>query len=185
ATRPALLVVMSHAMSNINGALGDYWDSFESTPGLQGGFIWEWWDHGLRQTLPDGTVRWAYGGDFPPPGARAERAGVHNDQPNDRNFCCDGLVWPDRTPKPALLEPRCLASPVRARATRDLAKRARVTITNRQWWSDLSWLRVRFEVDVDGDVRVHGEVPLPDVAPQRSGALELPVRMPSLRAGEA
>ena len=57
--------------------------------GLQGGFIWEFWDHGLRQKLPDGTTRYAYGGDF-------------GDEPNDVNFCIDGVVWPDRTPKPAL-----------------------------------------------------------------------------------
>jgi beta-galactosidase len=171
ATRPIILCEYSHAMGNSNGSLGDYWDAIESTPGLQGGFIWEWWDHGLRQTLPDGSTRWAYGGDY-------------GDEPNDRNFCCDGLVWPDRTPKPALAEHKWLASPVRARATRELAKRARVTITNRQWFRDLSWLRARFEVEVDGELRVNGEVPLPDAAPQRSAPLDLPVRMPALHAGE-
>ena len=43
-------------MGNSNGTLAEYWDAIESTPGLQGGFIWEWWDHGLVQTLPDGTT---------------------------------------------------------------------------------------------------------------------------------
>ena len=85
-------------MGNSNGTLAEYWDAIESTPGLQGGFIWEWWDHGLVQTLPDGTQRWAYGGDF-------------GDEPNDGNFCTDGLVWPDRRPKPALWEHRALAAP--------------------------------------------------------------------------
>ena len=46
----------SHAMGNSNGTLAEYWDAIESTPGLQGGFIWEWWDHGLVQALPDGTA---------------------------------------------------------------------------------------------------------------------------------
>ncbi len=168
-TRPIIMCEYSHAMGNSNGSLADYWDAIESTPGLQGGFIWEWWDHGLRQTLPDGTSRWAYGGDF-------------GDTPNDANFCCDGVVWPDRTPKPALAEHRWLARPVSATG-RDL-RRARVTITNRQWFCALSWLRCRFEVSVDGDVRVRGEVPLPDVEPRRSAPLDLPVRMPSLQPGE-
>ena len=66
-------------MGNSNGTLGEYWDAIESTPGLQGGFIWEWWDHGSCSTLPDGTSRYAYGGDF-------------GDVPNDGNFCLDGLV---------------------------------------------------------------------------------------------
>ena len=71
-------------MGNSNGTLAEYWDAIESTPGLQGGFIWEWWDHGLVQTLPDGTTRWAYGGDF-------------GDEPNDGNFVTrrHGLARPD------------------------------------------------------------------------------------------
>ena len=60
-------------MGNSNGTLAEYWDAIESTPGLQGGFIWEWWDHGLVQRLPDGTQRWAYGGDF-------------GESPHDGNF---------------------------------------------------------------------------------------------------
>ena len=90
----------SHAMGNSNGTLAEYWDAIESTPGLQGGFIWEFWDHGLVQTLPDGRTRWAYGGDF-------------GDEPNDGNFVCDGMVWPDRRPKPAMWEHKRLAAPVR------------------------------------------------------------------------
>ena len=87
---PLIMCEYSHAMGNSNGCLADYWDAIERLDGLQGGFIWEFWDHGLRQTLPDGTTRYAYGGDF-------------GDERNDVNFCIDGVVWPDRTPKPALL----------------------------------------------------------------------------------
>ena len=80
---PLIMCEYSHAMGNSNGTLAEYWDAIESTPGLQGGFIWEWWDHGLVQTLPDGTSRWAYGGDF-------------GDVPNDGNFCARraGLARP-------------------------------------------------------------------------------------------
>ncbi len=101
---PLVMCEYSHAMGNSNGTLAEYWDAIESTPGLQGGFIWEFWDHGLVQRLPDGTTRWAYGGDF-------------GDEPNDGNFCLDGLVWPDRHPKPAMWEHKALASPVAAHAT--------------------------------------------------------------------
>ena len=102
---PLIMCEYSHAMGNSNGTLAEYWDAIESTPGLQGGFIWEWWDHGLVQRLPDGRTRWAYGGDF-------------GDQPNDGNFCIDGLVWPDRRPKPALWEHKQLAAPVRVALAR-------------------------------------------------------------------
>ena len=121
-------------MGNCNGTLAEYWDAIESTPGLQGGFIWEWWDHGLVQTLPDGTTRWAYGGDF-------------GDEPNDGNFCADGLVWPDRTPKPALWEHLALAGAGgerdgrgdRSADDRELAAIPRT-----------SWLCVEWEVAVEG-----------------------------------
>ena len=52
---PLIMCEFSHAMGNSNGTLAEYWDAIESTPGLQGGFIWEFWDHGLVQTLPDGA----------------------------------------------------------------------------------------------------------------------------------
>jgi beta-galactosidase len=118
-------------MGNSNGCLAEYWDAIESTPGLQGGFIWEWWDHGLVQRLPDGRRRWAYGGDF-------------GDVPNDGNFCIDGLVWPDRQPKPALMEHRYLASPLRARADAAMLRAGRVELHNRQDFRDTTWLGARY-----------------------------------------
>jgi beta-galactosidase len=139
----------SHAMGNSNGTLADHWDAIESTPGLQGGFIWEWWDHGLTQTLPDGTSRWAYGGDF-------------GDEPNDRNFCTDGLVWPDRTPKPALWEHRALAAPVAIAF--DPTDR-RLSIRNRQAVRDLSWLCVDWDVSVEGGVVASGAFSPPTAMP--------------------
>ena len=89
--RPLILCEYSHAMGNSNGSLGDYWDAFEAYDGLQGGFIWEWVDHGLAQTTADGRPYFAFGGDF-------------GDKPNDLNFCCDGIVGADRVPHPALWE---------------------------------------------------------------------------------
>ena len=135
---PFIMCEYSHAMGNSNGTLADYWDAIESTPGLQGGFIWEWWDHGLAQTLPDGSTRWAYGGDF-------------GDEPNDGNFCLDGLVWPDRTPKPAMWEHRALAAPVRI-ALVD----GQLAITNRWHFTDLGWLRATWEAAIDGLVVARG-----------------------------
>jgi beta-galactosidase len=166
---PLIMCEYSHAMGNSNGCLGEYWDAIESHDGLQGGFIWEWWDHGLVQTRPDGTQRYAYGGDF-------------GDHPNDVNFCIDGVVWPDRTPKPALEEHRHLGLPVDV-VDRDV-RHGRVTIVNRQDFTDLGWLECRFELTVDGAVRLRGEVPLPDLGPGESGTITLPLRIPDLEPGE-
>jgi beta-galactosidase len=157
---PLIMCEYSHAMGNSNGTLAEYWDAIESTPGLQGGFIWEWWDHGLVQTLADGTQRWAYGGDF-------------GDQPNDGNFCLDGLVFPDRTPKPALWEHRHLAAPVRiSGAPSDLAA-GRVTITNRQYVRDLGWLAATWELATESGTLASGDVELPEIGPRASSTVAL------------
>jgi beta-galactosidase len=157
ADRPLILCEYSHAMGNSNGTLANYWDAIESTPGLQGGFIWEWWDHGLVQVLPDGRRRWAYGGDF-------------GDQPNDGNFVLDGMVWPDRRPKPAMWEHRALAAPV-AIASVDGDRALRVT--NRQSFTDLGWLRSTWDVAADGEVVAHGEFASPHLAPGASAVVAL------------
>ncbi|ENR3054358.1 DUF4981 domain-containing protein, partial [Klebsiella pneumoniae] len=73
------------------GNFADYWQAFREYPRLQGGFIWDWADQAIRKTFADGSVGWAYGGDF-------------GDKPNDRQFCMNGLVFPDRTPHPSLVE---------------------------------------------------------------------------------
>ena len=158
---PLIMCEFSHAMGNSNGTLAEYWDAIESTPGLQGGFMWEWWDHGLVQTMPDGTTRWAYGGDF-------------GDQPNDGNFVLDGLVWPDRRPKPALLEHRQIAAPVRFAVTGDVARTGEIDVENRQDWRDLSWLAARWSVIADGEQVAGGPLPLPAVPPGERTRIAIP-----------
>ena len=158
---PLIMCEFSHAMGNSNGTLADYWDAIERTPGLQGGFIWEWWDHGLVQELPDGTRRWAYGGDF-------------GDEPNDGNFCIDGVVFPDRTPKPALWEHHAIAAPVRVGATERDLEAGRITIHNRQDFRDLAWLRGEIEVTVEGAAVHAAELPLPALGPGAEAVVALP-----------
>ncbi|GMA70649.1 hypothetical protein GCM10025879_18950 [Leuconostoc litchii] len=89
--RPLILCEYAHSMGNSLGGFKAYWQAFEKYPRLQGGFIWDWVDQGLLTKNNEGQEYYAYGGDF-------------GDQPNDRQFSLDGLLFPDRTPKPALLE---------------------------------------------------------------------------------
>jgi len=163
---PLIMCEYSHAMGNSNGCLGEYWDAIETWPGLQGGFIWEWWDHGLRQRLPDGRDRSAYGGDF-------------GDEPNDVNFCIDGLVWPDRRPKPALWEHKHLARPARVEL-----RRTGVRVHNVQHFADLSWLRARYQITVDGDVVQRGPLRLPAIVPGTSANLEIAGLTPDASSGQ-
>gem|GEM_PF-6861628 len=166
---PLIMCEYSHAMGNSNGCLAEYWDAIESTPGLQGGFIWEFWDHGLRQQLADGTSRRAYGGDF-------------GDVPNDLNFCIDGLVWPDRTPKPAMWEHKALAAPIAIEFVG--GRTARIRVTNKQDFRDVTWLRARYEIVIDGEVRTQAALDLSEIAPGASTAVPLPNDLPEIAPGE-
>jgi beta-galactosidase len=167
--RPLILCEYSHAMGNSNGSLSDYWDAFEKYDGLQGGFIWEWIDHGIRKTAPNGQSYWGYGGDF-------------GDDPNDVNFCTDGIVWPDRTPHPALYEFKHLVQPVRVEAV-DL-KRGCVRIVNKQDFTSLAWLRGEWELTVDGTRVLAGKLPPLRIAPGESLAVTLDGLQGRLPAGE-
>ncbi|MEX1169899.1 MAG: glycoside hydrolase family 2 TIM barrel-domain containing protein [Chloroflexota bacterium] len=164
---PLILCEYSHAMGNSNGTLAEYWDAIESTPGLQGGFIWEWWDHGLVQVLPDGTRRWAYGGDF-------------GDTPHDGNFVADGLNWPDRRPKPAMWEARALNAPVAIELDGDAFR-----VTNRQHFVGLDWLAATWELAVDGQPVATGTLDLPAIGPGQSETVRLAGWPADCPAGEA
>jgi beta-galactosidase len=156
--RPMILCEYTHAMGNSNGSLADYWAAFEKYPGLQGGYIWEWLDHGIRQIGSDGQPYWAYGGDF-------------GDEPNDANFVTDGIVWPDRTPHPALFEFKHVVQPVRVEPV-DL-QAGRVRVVNRHDFISLNWLRGEWELTVDG-VRVKaGALPALEIGPGESMEMEL------------
>lgn len=89
--RPILICEYAHAMGNSTGHFKEYWDLFESNKNMVGGYIWDWVDQGIEQTDESGKAYYAYGGDF-------------GDTINDADFCLNGLVFPDRSPKPALAE---------------------------------------------------------------------------------
>lgn len=167
--RPMILCEYSHAMGNSNGSLADYWQAFENHQGLQGGFIWEWVDHGILQTSKDGEKYWAYGGDF-------------GDAPNDLNFVCDGLVSPDRTTHPAMMECKKLFQPFAVQWKNEA--RGEIEIRSKLDFTNLDWLRGQWVLEVEGEVVARGDLEDFSVAPQQSITAQLP--LPStLPEGEA
>jgi len=167
--RPLVMCEYSHAMGNSNGSLSDYWEAIRAHPSLQGGFIWDFADQGLLQRDEHGRERFAYGGDF-------------GDEPNDRNFCINGLVGPDRTPHPAMWEAKKLQQPVAVEG-RSL-RQGRLVVRNRDAFRDLGWLRGRFEVEVEGRVVQRGRLPALRTPPGRSETVDVPLRLPRPTRGE-
>ena len=99
--KPYVLCEYSHAMGNGPGDLEDYFNCFDRHEGHCGGFIWEWSDHAVDMgRTSDGRKKYCYGGDF-------------GDEPNDGNFCMDGLVYPDRRVHTGLVEYKNVLRPAR------------------------------------------------------------------------
>jgi beta-galactosidase len=91
--RPYIMCEYAHAMGNSNGNFQEYWDIIMSNPRMQGGFIWDWVDQGLKTTDDNGKTFWAYGGDL---------GGFYLQ--HDENGVADGVLSSDRTPNPELYE---------------------------------------------------------------------------------
>jgi beta-galactosidase len=162
-TRPLIMCEYIHAMNNSCGDFDRYWRAIESHPGLQGGFVWDWVDQALVQTLDDGTQRLAYGGDF-------------GDEPNDGPFCLNGLVASDRTPHPSALEAKAVMQPVGF----DWLGSGSVRITNKHDFTDLADVAdVDWSVTVDGDEHDRGTLGRLGVAPGES--VEVRVPLPAIR----
>jgi beta-galactosidase len=160
--RPFVMCEYSHAMGNSNGCLAEYWDAIVAGGRHQGGFIWEWKDHGIRAELPNGETGFAYGGQF-------------GETPHDGNFVADGLVASDLVPHPAAQEVAWVHRPVTV--TRE--GRARLRIGNRRAFTGLDDLHASWELLVAGAVVASGSFELPPVAPLGSIVVALPCDVPT------
>ncbi|KAH7305188.1 glycosyl hydrolases family 2, TIM barrel domain-containing protein [Stachybotrys elegans] len=153
--KPVILCEYAHAMGNGPGGLQDYQDMFRKHERLQGGFIWEWANHGLAHK----GGFYAYGGDF-------------GDDPNDHTFVMDGLVSSEHKPTPGLLEVKRVFQPVKF----DYDPTGRVLITNEYDFIGLDALEGTYSIQEIGDestILESGKLEIPNVRP--GATVELPI----------
>ena len=162
--RPLIMCEYSHAMGNSNGNLKEYWDAFYTYERLQGGFIWDWVDQGLRQPIPGrpDELYFAFGGAFEPPGV------YHDD-----NFLMNGLVSADRVPHPGLLELKKVHQYIDVSAV-DL-QHGKIEIANEYGFVNLDSFEGFWELNGDGEVLSSGWLPKLDVAASESQIVTLPL----------
>lgn len=158
--KPMLLCEYLHAMGTGMGGLQEYWQLFNECPQVQGGFIWQWSDHGLLQKTPGGKEWFAYGGDF-------------GDQPNDGHFHCGGLVHSNRVPKPALLEYKKVIEPVKVIPV-DIAH-GKISIENHYDFRNLNHLAANWRLDADGALLEQGELNMPVIEAGQKTVLTIPI----------
>lgn len=141
--KPHILCEYGHAMGNGPGNLEEYQKLFRKYDRLQGGFIWEWYDHGIKKQDKDGKTTWWYGGDF-------------GDEPNNSNFCMDGLLRPDGTASTGLLHYKQVIAPVRAEAVQ--LSKGLVKVKNLYDFKDLSNVAMEYQIVHDETVDASGRI---------------------------
>ena len=160
--KPQFVCEYAHGMGNSCGNLQEYWDAIEGSPRLIGACIWDWVDQGLRKytgnVLADGSKEWffAYGGDY-------------GDNPNDNNFCCNGVVPPDRAISPKLLE----VSKVYQYVKFGLDEGNNVALTNKYFFTNLQGYTLKWQVEVDGKIVSNGQSTLPGLNPGESTIISM------------
>ncbi|MBR2889245.1 MAG: glycoside hydrolase family 2 [Oscillospiraceae bacterium] len=157
---PVFLCEYSHAMGNGPGDVWYYNELFDKYPKLIGGCIWEWADHVVTV---DGVQK--YGGDFP------------GEQTHDGNFCCDGLVFSDRSLKAGSLEAKAAYQPIRTHYEDN-----RLTVYNRLDFTDLNEYEFQWWIEVDG-VRTVGADLVLEAPPHTGRILEIPYEAVSCQYG--
>lgn len=167
-SRPLILCEYSHAMGNSSGSFNKYWQAFRQYPRLQGGFIWDWVDQGLSKIDENGCHYWGYGGDF-------------GDQINDRQFCINGLMFPDRTPHPALFEVK------KAQQFYQFALHAEdglsVEVTSEQLFTRSEFETLTWQVCAEDKVVACGELPL-EIEPGSTQVMKLTDSLPKVSGGK-
>jgi len=143
--RPLIQCEYAHSMGNSTGNFQDYWNVIEANDQLQGGFIWDWVDQGMAAETADGKFYWAFGGDY---GTDAV--------PSDSNFCMNGLVFPDRTPQPALEEVKKVYQYIGFEPAPFYNNRIR--ITNKYKFRTLEGLDIHWELKGEGKVLQEGVI---------------------------
>ncbi|MAW93760.1 MULTISPECIES: glycoside hydrolase family 2 TIM barrel-domain containing protein [unclassified Leeuwenhoekiella] len=162
--RPYIMCEYAHAMGNSTGNFTEYWDIIRSSDQMQGGFIWDWVDQGIKTEDDMGTY-WAYGGDL----------GGLNFQ-NDENFCANGLVSSNRTPHPALEEVKMVYQNVQFDFDKESKK---LSVFNEFDFTNLKEYQFKWELLEDGKV-IETENFSIAAAPHTSGSAK--IKLPKLDA---
>lgn len=140
--KPHVMCEYGHAMGNGPGGLEAYQKLYRKYKRLQGGFIWEWYDHGIY--TEDGEHSYyRYGGNY-------------GDFPTNGNFCIDGMLMPDRMPSPSLLEYKQVIAPVEVKKT--AGRHNEITLKNYYDFRTLEGLAVHWWIQGNETVLQSGTI---------------------------
>lgn len=156
---PLIQCEYAHAMGNSMGGFKEYWDEYRKYDNLQGGFIWDFVDQGLRD-YRDGKMFFAYGGDY------------GKSTPSDNNFLDNGLISPDRVPNPHLYEVAAVHQSIWV--TELSASNGKYEIYNENFFTDISNVTLVWTIEESGVAVEQGVISNITTAPQSKRAITIP-----------
>ena len=160
--RPFIQCEYAHAMGNSLGNFKEYWDLIRKHDNFQGGFIWDMLDQSIYKTKEDGTIIFAYGGDFGP-----------KDVPSDNNFLNNGVFSPERKPNPHAFEVKKVYQNIHTTwADKELTT---IEIYNENFFIDLSNVTLKWQLLLNGKIADEGHITDLDVNPQQKKNYKLPI----------
>lgn len=164
--KPHIHCEYCHAMGNGPGNLKDYQDLVYAHDKLQGGFVWEWFDHGIESFTESGEKYYRYGGDF-------------GDDPSNKDFCIDGLIMPDRTPSPGLYEYKKVIEPITTTAV-DIQKGI-INLLSRYDFANLDRFNLVYKVMEDDVILQTGFMPVSSIEARANKDITLPYDLSAIK----
>ncbi len=165
-TRPVMLCEYAHAMGNSLGNFQEYMDVFEENSNCIGGFIWDFVDQGIRKYSKKGEMYWAYGGDF-------------GDEPNDKNYCINGIVMPDRTPNPSLFEVKKVYQNINVYEKNLIS--GKIEVLNKYNFISLDFVLLKWELTANGNIIQNGEIKSLEISPLEKKSIVIPFTQPEFQ----
>lgn len=164
--KPHIHCEYCHAMGNGPGNLKDYQDLVYAHDKLQGGFVWEWFDHGIESFTESGEKYYRYGGDF-------------GDDPSNKDFCIDGLIMPDRTPSPGLYEYKKVIEPITTTSI-DIQKGI-INLLSRYDFANLDRFNLVYKVMEDDVILQTGFMAVPSIEARANKDITLPYDLSAIK----
>ena len=168
--RPIYMCEYAHSMGNSTGGMKDYWDLIRSHKSLLGGHIWDWKDQGLAKYDDKGVKAWMYGGDYERP-----------TDVNSGNFCCNGIVSPDCSPKPAMWTCKYVYQPIEF-AMVDKGT-FRISLKNRNFHRSTEGYAYSWEIKDENGLLQSGVFEVPVLAPGETAEVALAPKKLTFKSG--
>ncbi|WP_271766574.1 glycoside hydrolase family 2 TIM barrel-domain containing protein [Aquimarina algiphila] len=162
--RPIINCEFMHSMGNSLGSLKEYLDDARSNPRIIGGAIWDYIDQGILLKNKKGESYWGYGND------PNENFGF---DPRRFNFLINGIINPDKSPKPALYECKKVFQPIEFSAVPN--NEFSIKVKNWHHFTNLKEYQFNWSLKANGKTIQAGKLSELNIEPTSEKIIKIPV----------